>query len=146
MESSEYDWKDVVCNYSADVDILKVYFIRVTQGTIANSNNITDNVIADYDKDGLLVALEFMDASHILPCHFNDTQEDIDGKSPLLFVCDYSPDVDCFVIKFTDETGKVLSSDNVTDNIIFDYDKLGRITSVEFLDASCIIRKYNVAK
>ena len=37
--------------------------------------------------------------------------------------------------------GKVLESDEVREGLIFDYDKVGRILSIEFLDASEQVRQ-----
>jgi uncharacterized protein YuzE len=49
--------------YDPEVDIL---YIRLREGTINESDEITPEVIADYGKDGKILALEILDASEVL--------------------------------------------------------------------------------
>lgn len=70
----------MVYRYSGDVDILKIFFIRATPGIIEESQNVTDSVVADFDNIGRLVALEIMNASNTLSCHFFDYPGEVDGK------------------------------------------------------------------
>lgn len=47
--------------YKADIDVLYIRF----SNTEFHQNHLTnDNVIADLDKDGNIIALELLDASH----------------------------------------------------------------------------------
>ena len=50
--------------YDSEVDAL---YVRFTTGKIVESEEIKPNVVFDYDSDGRLVAIEFLDARHQLP-------------------------------------------------------------------------------
>lgn len=49
--------------YDPGVDIL---YIRLREGSIEESDEITPEIIADYDKSGKLMGLEILDASEVL--------------------------------------------------------------------------------
>ncbi len=49
--------------YDPEVDIL---YIRLREGAIEESDEITPEIIADYGKDGKLMGIEILDASEIL--------------------------------------------------------------------------------
>jgi len=49
--------------YDPEVDIL---YIRLREGAIDESDEITSEIIADYGKDGKLMGLEILDASEVL--------------------------------------------------------------------------------
>ena len=49
--------------YDPQVDIL---YIRLREGKIAESDEITPEIIADYAADGKLMGLEILEASEIL--------------------------------------------------------------------------------
>ena len=49
--------------YDPGVDIL---YIRLREGAIQESDEITPEIIADYGKDGKLMGIEILDASEIL--------------------------------------------------------------------------------
>jgi uncharacterized protein YuzE len=49
--------------YDAEVDIL---YIRLREGKIEESDEITPEIVADYDKDGKIMGLEILDASEVL--------------------------------------------------------------------------------
>ena len=49
--------------YDPEVDIL---YIRLREGKIAESDEITPEIIADYAADGKLMGLEILEASEIL--------------------------------------------------------------------------------
>ena len=49
--------------YDPTVDIL---YIRLREGPIEESDEITSEIIADYGKDGKLMGLEILDASEVL--------------------------------------------------------------------------------
>jgi len=138
------DWKDFVYRYSSKVDILKLYFVQASSGIIEESENITDNIIVDYDEKGMMVALEILNASSIIPCHFDDTQEIVGKKAPFVLSCEYSPDVDYLKIYFVTSEyriGSIYASDNITSNIIIDQDKNDCILGFEIINASWAIRK-----
>lgn len=49
--------------YDESVDIL---YIRLREGDFNESDEVTDGVIVDFDKDGKPMAIEILDASHVL--------------------------------------------------------------------------------
>lgn len=49
--------------YDPSVDIM---YIRLREGHIQESDEITPEIVADYGKDGKLMSLEIMDASEVL--------------------------------------------------------------------------------
>jgi len=49
--------------YDPEVDIL---YIRLREGDIDESDEITPEIIADYGKDGKIMGLEILDASDLL--------------------------------------------------------------------------------
>jgi uncharacterized protein YuzE len=49
--------------YDPSVDIL---YIRLREGAIEESDEITPEIIADYANDGKLVGIEILDASEVL--------------------------------------------------------------------------------
>jgi len=49
--------------YDPSVDIL---YIRLREGPIEESDEITPEIVADYGKDGKLMGIEILDASDIL--------------------------------------------------------------------------------
>jgi uncharacterized protein YuzE len=49
--------------YDPSVDIL---YIRLRDGAIGESDEITPEIIADYDNDGKLMGIEILDASEVL--------------------------------------------------------------------------------
>ncbi len=51
-------------HYDSEVDAL---YVRFTGQKIIDSEEVKPNVVFDYDADGLLVAIEFLDARHQLP-------------------------------------------------------------------------------
>ena len=47
-------------HYSHDVDAL---YIRLNESAIENTDEVTDGVIMDYDKNGIIVGIEILSAS-----------------------------------------------------------------------------------
>ncbi len=47
-------------SYDKKIDAL---YIRFNQKPIIESNQVSDNIITDYDKSGRIIALEILDAS-----------------------------------------------------------------------------------
>lgn len=49
--------------YDESVDII---YIRFREGDYEESDEVSEGVIVDYDKDGKPMAIEILDASHVL--------------------------------------------------------------------------------
>lgn len=49
--------------YDESVDII---YIRLREGDYEQSDEVATGVIVDFDKDGKLMAIEILDASHVL--------------------------------------------------------------------------------
>ncbi len=75
--------QDIVIRYSSDVDVVKVYMTRATPNLIEESISLDFKsiIFMDVDKASRIVAIEFLIASKVFPCHFFDSPLPLDGKA-----------------------------------------------------------------
>jgi len=136
-------WSDCVYRYSGDVDVLCIYFTRATPGLIEESD-CCEPFIFDYDAQKKIVAVEILDASRTLPCHFFNSICSIDSKPPFMFHCLYDESKDELVVSFVDEsvvTAKNLPLDDGV--VIAGLDKSGLLVHLLVKNARNTVCKVN---
>jgi len=138
---NELDWGDLVYRYFADVDAVKLYFIKVVPNMIQDSEKITPNIVGDFDSEGRLVALEILNTTHLLACHFFETTETIQSKRPLLLHTSYDKKSDICAVYFTDPNCSKLERLSEAPSIVQGLSADSKIEVLYFLDASKTLRK-----
>jgi uncharacterized protein YuzE len=142
----EKKWKDVVFRYDGDGDTLDVYFTRVTDNLVVESDGPLDkneeDVTFDLDGDGAIVSMEFLDASTCFSCHFLDTPQIVGNKQPLCLTCEYNVQSDELIVTFALDT-KVSHLQQFYDGVTAARDGHDKIIFLRFSSASTRICKRN---
>jgi len=145
---SKVDWQDFVYRYYADVDALKLYFIKVVPELIQNSESMKPGLIIDYDKDDKIVAIEIRSATRILSCdmidYVNIKEIDPNAKPPMILRPCYYEKEDCFEVSFIPVENahiKTIEQAQKKSPIYLCYDDQQQIIAMRFFEASKTIRK-----
>ena len=77
--TESHSLRQIRIRYDAKVDAL---YIRLREGEIEESDEVSEGVVMDYDDAGLLMGIEILDASKILGGREMKVELALEGGSP----------------------------------------------------------------
>lgn len=86
--------------YFESVDSLSVYLRKVTPNLIVDTWDVHPGLLVDFDDQEQPVALNILSASSLVPVHFYETCEDVNGKPQLQLGQMYDPYFKVLTLRF----------------------------------------------
>eukprot|EP01089_Gocevia_fonbrunei_P005908 TRINITY_DN16404_c0_g1_i1.p1 TRINITY_DN16404_c0_g1~~TRINITY_DN16404_c0_g1_i1.p1 ORF type:complete len:185 (+),score=28.41 TRINITY_DN16404_c0_g1_i1:79-633(+) len=140
--------EDMVYEYISDGDVFRLFFIHISPDMVMEKIVIATNIVLWLDKNGKILALEFLHATSSLGCHLFNNPADIEGLPPCVLNWKYETKNDTIVIDFMTETesakrfySNIQAEEPYELDIVLEVDKDKRYTSLDILRASKILQK-----
>lgn len=109
---------------------MQIYFLRISQGVVEYSDEISEDLLLSYDCDNKIAAVELYFVSKLLHVF------SVKGKPHFIINPIYYEDSDILKIRFSNFTPHVIIKKTEVEDIEVGVDNAGKIVSLLFYNAS----------